>query len=168
MNYFFPKEAKPTRQPKGEKRRSLFRRVGPFPSPKTAVGLDGIRDGAGLIKDLMKIVRRGPSADPRLRLDSERRIDVISTAAAFGRSPSEFQAHMMLRQEETRRTAVGSFALAWGLLLLWGFETLFLQWRGSRLLAALEFLPFCGVMFLYSFRSAWLNWQLRTGRLGSA
>ncbi len=34
MNYFSPKEPKATRQAKSEKRRSLFRRIGPFQAPR--------------------------------------------------------------------------------------------------------------------------------------
>lgn len=168
MNYFSPKGTRSIKKVEVKKPPSLFRRIGPFPSPKVAIGLDGIRDGASLIGHLIKTLRQGPRADPRLKLGPDYRIDLINTAAAFGQSPVELQEHMMARREQTRRTAVSSFALAWVFLAMWAFETLFMRWHGSRLLAALEFLPFCGVMFLYAFRSAWLNWQFRTGCLGSA
>lgn len=168
MRYFLSKKKAPSKKAPHKKPPSLFKRLGPFPSPRATVGWDDIRGGGRLISHLIKIVQQGPRVDPRLRLDTRRQIDVVGTAAAFGHSPSEFQAHMMARREETRRTALGSFVLAWVFLILWAFETLFFSWQGSRLLAALEFLPFCTALFLYAFRSAWLNWQIRTGRLGSA
>ncbi len=70
----------------------------------------------------------------------------------------------MARRRRTARMAYGTFALACLFLAAWLRAALLSPWTASRILLALDFLPFCVLFFLLAFYNALLNFQIRLGR----
>ena len=135
---------------------------------KEAGGLDHVREGGRLIRDLTDAVRRGPAEPPRIYADTEHRLDLAATALSHGLSLASMQERVLHRRRQTTRMACLAFAGGWVILAWWLCQALSTPWSAGRLILGLEFIPFCAVFFLLAFKAAWQNWQLRTGRLGSA
>jgi hypothetical protein len=136
--------------------------------PIATIGLEEISGGARLIDKLFGLVRGGPQADERLKVNVDGTIDLVATAFCFGVSSEEFAKRICARREQTVRAAYTTFALGCLSLLLWLYGVVQVRMGSGRILSAIEFLPFCVLFFLLSFKSAWMNWQLRTLRMGSA
>lgn len=135
--------------------------------PVANVGFQEISDGRRFIGGLWGVLRRGSPADRRLKTDEDGIIDLTATAFSYGMSVGALVERLRFRQAQTARAAYAMFGLGSVSLLLWLHGALHMRLSGSRVFAALEYLPFCTLFFLLAFKSAWLNWQLRTRRLGS-
>lgn len=151
----------------GALRRSFRLAARIIPPPTQAVNIEGIRAGGRFVGDLAKIIRTRPEPDQRIKVTASGQIDLAATAKEVGQPLKSMTQRVLQRRDETRRSATLYFWSAVLLLGIWTIEAVSMSWHGSRLLSALEFLPFCFALFAFAFRSAWVNWQLRVGRLGS-
>jgi hypothetical protein len=152
-----------------ERRRSLFGRV--FrgigwlsAGPADWLGPRGISRGASFIRDLTIALRAGSRRDPCLRASEQCGHDLEATAFLHGISLFELERRLRVRQRQTARIAYATFALGCMFLTAWLCEALVSPWTATRIVLALDFLPFCALFFLLAFYNALLNFQLRIGR----
>jgi Mn2+/Fe2+ NRAMP family transporter len=68
------------------------------------------------------------------------------------------------RRRQTARIAYGTFALACLFLIGWVHAALDTPLSLSRIMLAVDFLPFCVLFFLIAFYNALINFQIRSGR----
>ena len=127
-----------------------------------------ITENARLISFLYGRVRVGRPPEARVFRAEDGSIDIAATSFTLGLSTDRLHARMAQRRRQTARLAYMSFGLGvvffvMGLYRAWAWD-----FEGSRMLAAIQFIPFCAVFFLVAFKNAHANWQLRTFYLGSA
>jgi hypothetical protein len=135
--------------------------------PAEAVGLSEIRENAGLIAMLFRMLKAVPHKDRRLHLDEDRKLDLRATAFSCGVPERELAAQLAQRQRQTAVAAYVAFSLGWLFVLTWLWRVLTSPWTAFRIVSAIEFLPFCGIFFLLAFYNALQNFQLRTRRMAS-
>ena len=159
--------------PTPQRRSSLFGRL--WRGTKTvargpidAAAPGEIARGAGLIRSLLELLQHGPDADTRFRVDEAGSIDLNATAFLHGLTPASLEARIHMRREQTKRAAYALFVLGTVGFFGWILEALSMRLSATRVISAIEFLPFALFLYLSAFRCAWLNWQLRTRRSGSA
>lgn len=146
----------------------VFRRVGWLAGgPADWAGVKGIRRSASFIGDLSQAVRTCSQLDPRLHVREHGEIDLLATAFSCGVPVPELERHLAARRQQTARIAYGTFALACVFLLAWVRAALLSPWTASRIMLAIDFLPFVMLFFLIAFHNALLNFQIRTGRAAS-
>jgi hypothetical protein len=133
--------------------------------PADAVGMLEIRQNAGLIATLFRMLKAAPHTDRRLHLGDGRRIDLRATAFSCGVSEAELLAQIMRRRRQTALAAYVAFTLGCLFVLAWLWRMLRTPWTPFSMVSAFEFLPFCGILFLLAFYNALQNFQLRTGRM---
>jgi hypothetical protein len=161
----FPGRADPDTPP----RRSFWRGVrSTFGAPFRAFPSKPILDNARLIRELAQGPRPPHGRERRVFRDDDGQIDMLATSFSMGMPEWQLEARVAQRCRETKRMAYAAFALGWVFLGLWFHRALFADYHRSRLLAALQFLPFCAVFFLLAFKAAYQNWQLRTRTMGTA
>ena len=136
--------------------------------PVDAAAPSEIARGASLIRSLYELLQRSPRSEERFRLDEAGNIDVVATAFLHGVTPAVLEERMLTRRRETKRAAYALFALGVFTFIGWSIEALTMRMSISRIMSAVEFLPFCLWFMLLAFKSAWTNHQLRTRRLDSA
>ena len=93
---------------------------------------------------------------------------MAATSFMLGLSEDRLRARMAHRRRQTARSAYLSFSLGVVFFVMWLYRAWAWNFDGSRILAAIQFVPFCAIFFLVAFKNAHANWQLRTGYLGSA
>ncbi len=135
--------------------------------PAEAVGLSEIRENAGLIAMLIRMLKAAPQKDRRLHLDEDRKLDLRATAFSCGVPERDLAVQLARRQRQTALAAYVAFSLGCLFVLTWLWRALTSPWTAFRIVSALEFLPFCGIFFLLAFYNALQNFQLRTGRMAS-
>ena len=135
--------------------------------PVDWVGTRRIRRSWSFIRDLVSILRRGPTSDNRFKTQGGGAFDVRATAFSYGMSVPELEARLQSRRLQTARIAYAAFTLAWLFLCGWVWHALASPLTAMRVTSALYFLPFCALFFLIAFHNALLNFQIRTGRLAS-
>jgi hypothetical protein len=166
MMFSFSRKPKPTTQPTAPKRKwQRLRFVAD--NSIAAVGADEIRQGAGFIRWLAAALQSRSNERVRIKTYSDGQIDLMATAFLCGMTEHVLLRRFAARRAETARSAYALFMLGSVFLCLWIWEALHMPFRISRIISAIEFLPFCAVFFLFAFRNAWTNWQLRTMRMGS-
>ena len=136
--------------------------------PVDAAAPSEIARGASLIRSLFELLQRSPRSEERFRLDEAGNIDVVATAFLHGVTPAVLEERMLTRRRETKRAAYALFALGVFTFIGWSIEALTMRMSISRIMSAVEFLPFCLWFMLLAFKSSWTNHQLRTRRLDSA
>jgi len=137
-------------------------------TPRQAMGWDAVKDGSGYISALWHLLRSRRPIAPGLSLGRGGTIDLVGTAVLHGVKADALEALLREQQTRTYHRAMGALVFDAVLMFVWLTEMLVFHWNGSRLLAALEFMPFWAFLALVGFRNAWLNWQLRNRRIGSA
>ncbi len=136
--------------------------------PIDAVGPGEIARGANLIQSLLEILQRKSRADGLFRVDERGNIDLRATAFMCGVTPAALEERLGERRRETKRAAYALFILGTLAFFGWLFEALNMRMSATRVVSAIEFLPFSLFLFLSAFRFSWFNWQLRTRRLDTA
>ena len=136
--------------------------------PIDAAAPGEIARGAELIRSLLELLQHGPDADTRFRVDEAGSIDLNATAFLHGLTPASLEARIHMRRAQTKRAAYALFVLGTVGFFGWILEALSMRLSATRVISAIEFLPFALFLYLSAFRCAWLNWQLRTRRSGSA
>jgi len=137
-------------------------------TPRQALGWDAVKNGAGYISALWRLLGSRRPIAPGLSLGRGGVIDLAGTATIHGVNVGALDALLREQQTKTYHRAMGALWFDGVLMVLWLTEMLVFHWNGSRLLAALEFVPFWAFLALVGFRNAWMNWQLRNRRIGSA
>ena len=136
--------------------------------PIDAAGPGEIARGAGLIRSLLELLQHGPETDTRFRVDEAGSIDLNTTAYLHGLTPASLEARIHMRRAQTKRASYALFVLGTVGFFGWILEALNMRLSATRVISAIEFLPFALFLYLLAFKCAWVNWQLRTRRLGSA
>lgn len=131
-------------------------------------GTKSIWRGTSLIGDLSRTIRaKQTSARERVFVDDDRRLDLQATASSSGMSVPQLQERLAARRRQTALIAYAMFSLAWLFLIAWIRSALASPFTISRVMLALDFLPFCALFFLIAFYNALVNFQIRTGRRAS-
>lgn len=161
-----PSKAPPPRQPKPRSWiGNLFHGVGWLAAAPVAwLGVRPIARGGRLIGDLAQALRRPPSRDQRFQTLDQGGFDLAATAFSYGMSVAELERRLAARRRQTARIAYATFALAVLFLLAWFWQALSAPMTSTRIISALEFLPFCLLFLLISFYNALVNFQIRAGR----
>jgi hypothetical protein len=159
-----PKTENPAKAKQKGWKRTRFIAGGPVAS----IGLPEISQGGRFIRALTAMLRGRSAKRGPIQLHEDGRINVVTTAILLGLSEEELRQRFRDTRVSTARSAYALCCLGWLFLLLWIYNALHMPLMLSRVVSALEFLPFCALFFILAFRSAWTNWQLRTMRLGSA
>lgn len=127
-------------------------------------GVKSIRRGATLIGDLAHASRAGSQAGERVFVDEDRALDLRATAFSQGMTEDALRRRLKERRQQTARIAYGTFTLACLFLIGWLHAALHTPLTLSRIMLAVDFLPFCGLFFLIAFYNALVNFQIRSGR----
>jgi hypothetical protein len=156
----------------GKRRRSFFGKVFSgtgwlAAGPVDWVGTRRIRRSWSFIRDLVFILRRGPTSDNLFKTQGSGAFDVRATAFSYGMSVSELEARLQSRRLQTARIAYATFTLAWLFLFGWIWHAVASPLAAMRVTSALYVLPFCALFFLIALYNALLNFQIRIGRLAS-
>ena len=137
-------------------------------APFTAFPGRQIVENGRLIGFLYGRIRVGRPSETRVFRAEDGSIDMTATSFTLGLSMDRLRARMAQRRRQTARLAYLSFGLGVVFFVMWLYRAWAWNFEGSRMLAAIQFVPFCAVFFLVAFKNAHANWQLRTGYLGSA
>lgn len=159
-----PATEKPAKTKQKKWKRTRFVAGGPVAS----IGLPEISQGSRFIHSLIATFQGRPAARGPIQLHEDGRINVVTTSILQGLSEEELRQRFQRTRISTARSAYALCGLGGLFLVLWIYDALHMPLMLSRLVSALEFLPFCALFFILAFRSAWTNWQLRMMRLGSA
>ena len=127
-----------------------------------------IVENARLIAFLYGRIRLGRPPEARVFRAEDGSIDMAATSFTLGISADRLRARMAQRRRQTARLAYLSFGFGVVFFVLWLYRAWAWNFEGSRMLGAIQFIPFCAIFFLVAFKNAHTNWQLRTGTLGSA
>ena len=127
-------------------------------------GVTSIRRGATLINDLVHVSRSDTSARERVFVDEDPTLDLRATAFSQGMTEDALVRRLEERRRQTARIAYGTFALACLFLIGWVHAALNTPLSLSRVMLAVDFLPFCALFFLIAFYNALINFQIRSGR----
>jgi hypothetical protein len=127
-------------------------------------GVKSVRRGAALIADLAPVSRSDTSARERVFVDEDRTLDLRATAFSQSKTDGELLRRLDERRRQTARIAYGTFTLACLFLIGWLHAALHSPLALSRIMLALDFLPFCALFFLIAFYNALINFQIRSGR----
>jgi hypothetical protein len=117
-----------------------------------------------LIGDLVPASRSDASAKEQVFVDEDRTFDLRATAFSRGMTESALLHRLDDRRRQTARIAYGTFTLACLFLIGWLHAALHSPLALSRIMLALDFLPFCALFFLIAFYNALINFQIRSGR----
>ncbi len=158
----------PTPHPPG-RRRGVFRKTFRgarwlLGSGSDWAGVKSIRRGAALIGDLAHASRSGSSDRERIFVDEDRGLDLRATAFSHGMSEDALRRRLEERRRQTARIAYGTFTLACLFLVGWLHAALSTPMALSRIMLAVDFLPFCALFFLIAFYNALVNFQIRSRR----
>ena len=123
-----------------------------------------IRKGATLIGELAQASRSGTPAKERVFVNDDRVLDLRATAFSQGMTEAALVRRLEERRRQTARIAWGTFVLAALFLVGWVHAALHTPLTLSRIMLAVDFLPFCGLFFLIAFYNALINFQIRSGR----
>jgi hypothetical protein len=80
---------------------------------------------------------------------SDGQIDLMATAFWCGMTEHALLRRFAARRAETARSAYALFMLGSVFLCLWIWEAMHMPFRVSRIISAIEFLPFCAVFCNY-------------------
>jgi len=127
-----------------------------------------IVENARLIAFLYGRIRVDRPPEARVFRAEDGSIDMAATSFTLGLSTDQLRARMAERRRQTARLTYLSFGLGLVFFVMWLCRAWAWNFEGSRMLAAIQCIPFCAVFFLVAFKNAHANWQLRTGYLGSA
>ena len=127
-------------------------------------GVKSIRRGAALIGDLAHASRSDTSARERVFVDEDRTLDLRATAFSQGITEDALLRRLEERRRQTARIAYGTFTLACLFLIGWLHAAVQTPMALSRIMLAVDFLPFCALFFLIAFYNALVNFQIRSGR----
>ena len=130
-------------------------------------GVKSVRRGAALIGDLAPASRSDTSDRERIIVDEDRTLDLRATAFSQGLTEDALLRHLDKRRRQTVRIAYGTFTLACLFLIGWLHAAWHTPLALSRILLAVDFLPFCALSFLIAFYNALINFQIRSGRRAS-
>lgn len=138
-------------------------------SPEESIGWRSVLNGANLLRYLMAAFREKAVGSPSTNLVLRNRdlIDLRASARFRGLAEEQFLALIHRRQRETFRIAVAAGLLDLVLFLAWAIEMIFGHWTGSRLFAAIEFVPFLVMIGYLCLNNCSMNWQLRTRRVAT-
>jgi hypothetical protein len=137
-----------------------------FGGPINAFNAANIAEGASTIEDLAMRIRRGPGADPRVRVRDDRTLDLQAMALKAGVSIADIEVLLWNKRRQTKRAV---FCYAFGAISffgLWLWEALSTP-TYARLSYVIVLLTICGLFVLSAFYNTLLNWQIRTLRLGT-
>jgi hypothetical protein len=135
-----------------------------FGGPRDWAAVRSISRGFFLIGDLARNARHEPSSPGRVFVREDRALDLEATAFSHGISVAALRARLEARRRETARLAYVMFGLGLLCLAFWLHAALRAPLTSTRLMLAVDFLPFCAVFFLCAFYQALLNYQIRSGR----
>jgi hypothetical protein len=136
--------------------------AGPF----NAFGTKQIVKNAAVIESLAERIKAGRPADDRVRVNDDRRLDLVATALRAGVRVEAIQARLANRRRETARAVWCYLAGCVGSLAVWFVEALSTP-SDARLAYVAGLLLVCAAFTLSAFYNALVNWQIRTLRLGT-
>lgn len=155
--------------PDKPKRRTLWRGVRLVMSaPAACFGGRQIRENAGYIGDLVRLIRTGPGTDPRVRLSKDRSLDVLSMAWDAQVPPSEIERQLDNRRRQSTRSTLCYLTGAVLFLVVGFYQAAAALPASPSLLYVVGMGAICSCFFLLAFYHALVNWQIRTRRLGTA
>lgn len=151
------------------KRRALWRGVRLVMSaPAACFGGKQIRENAGYIGDLVRLIRTGPGTEPRVRLFKDRSLDVLSMAWDARVPPSEIERQLDNRRKQSARSTLCYLAGAVLFLAVGFYQAAAALPASPSLLYVVAMSAICSCFFLLAYYHALVNWQIRTRRLGTA
>jgi hypothetical protein len=133
-------------------------------TPADWLGARSVSRGASQVGRLWSTARGAAVRDRRFKVEDCGVFDLKATAFSYGISVAALEARLASRRSQTAILAYALFGLASMFLAAWLWSALSAPLRGSRLIVALEFLPFCGLFYLLAFYNALINFQIRMGR----
>lgn len=155
--------------PEPPRRRGMIRKTARgvrwlFGGASDWAGIGPIRRGASWIGSLLQPARPAQSERDRVYVNEDRTLDLTATAFSYGLSEAGLRRRLEERRRQTARIAYGTFILASLFLLGWLRAAWNTPMSLSRLMLAVDYLPFCALFFLLAFYNALLNFQIRAGR----
>jgi hypothetical protein len=136
--------------------------------PVASIGLPEISQGRNFISTLLAVFKGRSARKGPIQMHENGRINLVTTAILLGLSEEELKQRFHETRLSSARSAYALCVLGGLFFVLWIYDALHMPFMMTRIVSALEFLPFCALFFILAFRFAWTNWQLRTMRLGSA
>jgi hypothetical protein len=127
-------------------------------------GVKSIRRGVALIGDLAHVSRAASPDRERIFVDEDRGLDLRATAFSHGMTEDALRRRLEERRRQTARIAYATFTLACLFLIGWLHAALHTPMALSRIMLAVDFLPFCALFFLIAFYNGLVNFQIRSGR----
>ena len=137
-------------------------------APIACIGVEQIAENARLIRKLAQIIRSGPGAEPMVRVQPDRSLDVAAMAWEAQVPVAEIERLLDNRRRQSRQ-ATWTYLVGGTVFVVLGFV------HAASLLPALPTLLYtlstaaisC-CFFLMALYNALINWQVRTRRLGTA
>ena len=151
-----------------KRRTGLWRSLGfLLGGPIAAFGAKNVVDGARTIGSLANTIKAGPRPERRVRVDSERYLDLQAMAFLAGTSAAGLDQLLANRRRQSARATKCYLAGGFGFFVFWFYKA-FVSPVYASLPYVLGLIALCSVFFLSAFHSALINWQVRTRRLGTA